>query len=443
MISAAFITAGATLSYWLTFAFAYVDISSAEWRVPIAFQLVIAVPLLALIAILPESPRWLVLTGRADEALNTLAALNDMSSTDIPIYKQFLAIKDAMLEVSAGGFRDVLSQDTSRHLHRTTLACSIQAFQQLSGINLIVQYLALMLLSQFGYKDWLARLLAACIGSVSILASTVPLVGIDRFWGRRSLLMFGGTGMCVSLIVITIMAWLQGLAGRITGAIFIFAYVAFFNIGWQGMSWLYSVEVVPLRIRGPATALSTAVNWAMNFWIVLVTPVALFDIGYRTFIIFVVLNAAVVPVVWLFFPECAYRSLEEMDVIFHAAALSTSPYTTVVRDSREAPLWYGRDGEKDFDYEGSMWHRRHLAPSDRGGTGTSESSGENGEMREKGAQENEKWKSSESPSGSEEEIEAVPVLDRERAGVTSRNEMPAGHPDFWRAGRVSRSSGRA
>lgn len=46
--------------------------------------------------------------------------------------------------------------------------------------------------------------------------------------------------------------------------------------------------------------------------VVMVTPVAFANIGYKTYIIFAVINTAMVPCVYLFFPETAYRSLEEV-----------------------------------------------------------------------------------------------------------------------------------
>lgn len=391
MITGSFIGAGVMTAYWVSFGFAYLDtatssasMSSAAWRVPVAFQLLIAAPCLALISFLPESPRWLILTGRADEALRVLSALNDVSAADPWVYKEFLAIKDSVLEMSSGGFRSIFTNGEARHFHRTVLAFAIQAFQQISGINLVIQYIALILLEQQGYSGWVARLLAACLGSETLLASLVPVIGIDHFWGRRSLLIFGAVGMSVSMIVLTVMTWLRGAhllatpamrsnsavanmptqtatdatgtASTTVTTIFFFVFTTFFVIGWQGMAWLYSVEIVPLRIRGPATAVSTAANWLMNFWVVLVTPIALHSIGWQTYIIFAATNAFIAPLVYFFFPEAAYRTLEEMDVIFHAASLSRRPWTTVVRDSREAPLWYGRDGKAEFDYEGSEWH---------------------------------------------------------------------------------------
>lgn len=51
----------------------------------------------------------------------------------------------------------------------------------------------------------------------------------------------------------------------IVAALFLFLFNTFFAIGWLGMTWLYPAEIVPLRIRAPANALSTSANWAFNF----------------------------------------------------------------------------------------------------------------------------------------------------------------------------------
>lgn len=51
----------------------------------------------------------------------------------------------------------------------------------------------------------------------------------------------------------------------IVAALFLFLFNSFFAVGWLGMTWLYPAEIVPLRIRAPANALSTSANWAFNF----------------------------------------------------------------------------------------------------------------------------------------------------------------------------------
>ncbi|KAI9671858.1 MAG: hypothetical protein M1831_003386 [Alyxoria varia] len=373
MITGTFVAAGVTLSYWVSFGFAYLESTSASWRIPIAFQLVVALPLLALVPVLPESPRWLLMQGRADEAVRVLSALSEKSRDDPIVYKEFLAIKDALLHPGPSGFSLAFKQGRTRHLHRTMLACLAQIFQQMSGINMVTQYIALILFTQFGVSDWVARLLASCIGTQGIVASLVPVVGIDKFWGRRSLMMFGAFGMSISMVVLTIMAYLEIRAGDIVAIVFFFVFNTFFVIGWQGMSWLYSVEIVPLRTRGPVSSLSTACNWLVNFAVAFATPIAFQDIGYRFYIVFAATNAFIVPVIYFFFPEASNRALEEIDCIFYAAGLSSNPAFTVVRDSRDAPLWYGENGSKEFDYEKSEWHQKHVHWSDESSASSEDS----------------------------------------------------------------------
>ena len=74
------------------------------------------------------------------------------------------------------------------------------------------------------------------------------------------------------------------------------------------MSWLIPAEIVPTSVRAQTNALSTSMNWVFNFMVVMVTPVAFSSIGYKTYIIFAVINGALIlPVVYFFYPETAYR----------------------------------------------------------------------------------------------------------------------------------------
>ncbi|KAL1583804.1 hypothetical protein WHR41_07149 [Cladosporium halotolerans] len=359
-----FIAAGLSFSYWMDFAFAWLDPSSAAWRVPIAIQLIFLLVAALMLLLMPESPRWLILTGREDEALRVLSALNDLPRDSHDVRQEFLQIKDAVIEMSKGSFESAFSMGDYRHVHRTLLAVTLQIFQQSTGINLVTQFLALMFIQLYGYSGWVGRILAAAVGTEFLMASVVPVVGIDRFWGRRSLMMFGASGMCISMVILSAMLWLNTTAGDIVSTVFIFAYCTFFAIGWQGMAWLYQVEIVPLRIRGPANAMSTAANWLVNYAIVQVAPVAFHNIGYRTYIIFAVLNFVIVPVVYFLYPETGFRSLEEVDVIFSNANSQPRPWLNVVALAANEPLWYGKGGDESFFYEESEWHKKHLRFSD-------------------------------------------------------------------------------
>jgi hypothetical protein len=85
------------------------------------------------------------------------------------------------------------------------------------------------------------------------------------------------------------------------------------------MTWLYPAEITNLRTRIQSNALSTCSNWLSNFLIVMITPPALDNLQWKTYVMFAVFNAAMIPSVYYFFPEPKGRSLEELDVIFASA----------------------------------------------------------------------------------------------------------------------------
>jgi hypothetical protein len=104
-----------------------------------------------------------------------------------------------------------------------------------------------------------------------------------------------------------------------TATVFLFVFNTFFAIGWLGMTWLSPAEITSLRIRIQANALATASNWLSNFLIVMITAPAFSNLQYRTYIMFAVFNAAIIPCVWLWFPETKGRMLEELDLVFASA----------------------------------------------------------------------------------------------------------------------------
>lgn len=132
------ITLGLATSFWITYAFSWVEPSSASWRFPIAFVLVFMLAALAMIVFLPESPRWLVLTGREDEARRVLSALSELPAEDENIRREFLMIKNTLLHMASGGIYEAFSNGQYRLVHRTILAVVLQIMQQFTGVNLFV-----------------------------------------------------------------------------------------------------------------------------------------------------------------------------------------------------------------------------------------------------------------------------------------------------------------
>ncbi|KAI1352159.1 general substrate transporter [Xylaria sp. FL0043] len=365
MIEGALITGGITLSYWIDLGFSFAP-GTVAWRFPLAFQIAFCLFILAFVWNLPESPRWLILKHREDEARDVLAALADTSLDDPIVENEFLAIKETVLEMSKGKFSDLFKMTQDREFHRTLLAYVNQVFQQVSGINLITYYAA-VIYSGLNLSGFLSRLLAALNGTEYFIASWPAVWLVDRV-GRRKLMLFGAAGQAATMAALAGAASLTGGDNPPKGAsiaviALLFVFNTFFAVGWLGMTWLYPAEIVPLKIRAPANALSTSANWIFNFLVVIITPIAFNNIGYKTYIIFAVINAFMIPSVYFFYPETAYRSLEEMDAIFHKVD-GVKGYIDVVGVAKREPLRYGKDGELLIAYDQTEEHKKHLPHSE-------------------------------------------------------------------------------
>lgn len=96
----------------------------------------------------------------------------------------------------------------------------------------------------------------------------------------------------------------------------------------------------------------------------MITPVAFASIGYKTYIIFAVINGALIlPVTYFFYPETAYRSLEEMDNIF----VKTNSIFTVVKVAKNEPHRYDKNGDALINYEETEEHERRRSSATYGG----------------------------------------------------------------------------
>lgn len=129
--------------------------------------------------------------------------------------------------------------------------------------------------------------MAAGAGTCFFLASFIGVACVDRVAGRRGLMLFGTSGMLVSMTILTVMLWKNTRASLDAGTAFVFIFTSCYAIGWQGMSWIYQVEIVPLRVRGPANALSTASNWLANFIVTFIAPIAFTALKWKSYLIFV------------------------------------------------------------------------------------------------------------------------------------------------------------
>lgn len=244
MVEGALIAGGITISYWIDLGFSFLDPSSVAWRFPIAFQNLFALTILTCVLPLPESPRWLTLKGREEEAIVVLGAILDLPEDDPYVHSEFAAIKDAVIADQSVGFRDLITMDENRHFHRVVLAYVNQMFQQISGINLITYYAATIYEKSIGMSGLMSRILAACNGTEYFLASLIPIFIIEKV-GRRTLMLVGAAGMSLSMMVLAIAtSFVNNSKAGVAAAVFLFVFNTFFAWGWLGMTWLYPAEIV-------------------------------------------------------------------------------------------------------------------------------------------------------------------------------------------------------
>ncbi|PWY79012.1 MFS sugar transporter [Aspergillus eucalypticola CBS 122712] len=311
-----FIGAGITISLWIDFGFYFVTGNSVSWRFPLAFQIVLSLMVMAFIIFFPESPRWLLKRNRTEEAREILAALADVDANDESITLAMRDIERSLALSGSGSWKDMLSMGEQRLFHRTVLAAAGQMFQQMCGINLITFYATTIFQQYLGLDAIPARILAAAMGLTQPLGGFLAFFTIDRL-GRRVLMLWSAVGMSASMAILAgTTSRSDDTAALVVAVVFLFVFEFIFTVGYSGLTFLYATEVAPLQLRAAISAVSTAAVWTFNFLLAEVTPVGFDAIGYQYYIIFAVLNAAIVPIVYFFFPETNGRSLEEIDEIF-------------------------------------------------------------------------------------------------------------------------------
>lgn len=99
----------------------------------------------------------------------------------------------------------------------------------------------------------------------------------------------------------------------IVATVFISLYFVAFGIGWTSVPWLYPAEINSLSMRTKGAALATAMDWLFNYLVVQTTPIGIHYLKWGLYLIFSILNACFVPVVYFLIVETAGKSLEQID----------------------------------------------------------------------------------------------------------------------------------
>ncbi len=340
-----------------------------NWRWMLGVETLPAVLYLVALLFVPESPRWLAMRGRDDEAREVLERVGgrEQASDDLRAVKEAIAAEAALGRVSP----KTLLHPSLRLV--MTIGISVGILQQITGINAVFFY-APMIFEQSGIGTNASFMQAALVGLVNLALTVVAMALIDRL-GRRPLLGFGLTGIAVCMLTL---AWGFGSATYqldqaaidalpadidrqqlelVTGTTYesdtefrealfaaigqdaykqheselvsraitmnpvlilfaILGFVASFAVSIGPIMWVLFSELFPNRVRGIAISFVGLINSSVAFMVTFIFPWQLETLGNAgTFLIYGVFAVIGLVFVMRILPETKGRSLEELETI--------------------------------------------------------------------------------------------------------------------------------
>ena len=340
-----------------------------NWRWMLGVETLPAVFYLLALLFVPESPRWLAMRGRDDEAREVLERVGgrEQASDDLRAVKKAIAAEAALGRVSP----KTLLHPSLRLV--MTIGISVGILQQITGINAVFFY-APMIFEQSGIGTNASFMQAALVGLVNLALTVVAMALIDRL-GRRPLLGFGLTGIAVCMLTL---AWgfgsatyqldqaaidalpadidrqqlelvtdttyesdtefrealfaaigqdaykqheseLVSRAITMNPVLILFAilgFVASFAVSIGPIMWVLFSELFPNRVRGIAISFVGLINSTIAFLVTFIFPWQLQTLGNSwTFLIYGVFAVVGLVFVMRILPETKGRSLEELETI--------------------------------------------------------------------------------------------------------------------------------
>jgi sugar porter (SP) family MFS transporter len=302
------VTIGILVAYLVGLAFDGIE----GWRWMLGLGCVPALALAFGMLRMPQSPRWLVMTGDDFAARATLAKIrvDDPDTID----RELEEIKES-LDEKPGAWRELLDPVVRAAL---VVGVGLAILQQVTGINTVIYY-APTIVEFTGVNSSAGSILAAVgVGVINVGMTVVALRLLDRA-GRRTLLMVGVSGMVVSLFALGA-AFVGGGGGTVSSVVAIvslMAYVASFAISLGPIFWLLNAEIYPLDVRSKAAGLGTMANWTFNF-IVSLTFLLLIEALGRSgaFWLYGVIGLFTLAFCWKLVPETKGKRLEDIQEEF-------------------------------------------------------------------------------------------------------------------------------
>lgn len=275
---------GTLVSFYQTFvvigiliAYVFNYCIKTDWKLMLSIPLFFSIIDIILLLSLPESPRWKVVKEESAERNGDKVKFSVLFS---------------------GRMRKVVF-----------LGCMLAFFQQITGINVVVNY-APGILDSLGIGSN-PLLQTVYIGIANLVFTLIALWVCDKF-PRKTLLVTGGAGSFLSLAYLTY-AYSVSNPNPVAVLVAIIAFIAFFALSFSPLMFVVTAEIYPSKIRGTAMALSTGISWFCAFLVVQCYPLMEATIGTNVaFGIFAGLMLIACLFIAFYIPETKGKTLEQI-----------------------------------------------------------------------------------------------------------------------------------
>ncbi|MEO0898804.1 MAG: sugar porter family MFS transporter [Bacteroidota bacterium] len=276
-----------------------------DWRWMMGVEAIPALLYSLFILTVPNSPRWLAMKGRDEEAKSVLEKME----LDTPVNQAMEELKNYFATTTKGGFFSGLYNKS------IFLAFLLAFFNQWSGINFILYY-APEILSKAGLSTEGSLFSSISIGGINLVFTMLGLYLIDRM-GRKQLMYIGSIGYIISLAMVAYGFYSDASSTMLLT--FILIFIASHAIGQGAVIWVFISEIFPNEVRSFGTSLGTGTHWVFAAVITLLTPIfidekeGIFgDNPWPVFAFFA--GMMVLQLLWVHFamPETRGRSLEDL-----------------------------------------------------------------------------------------------------------------------------------
>jgi len=301
------ITIGIVVAYVIDYL--VMDWGENSWRYMLAVPAVFGVIyLIFLLSSFPQSPRWLLSKYRRNDAIKVLEKIGGKAliESELPEMEQAILAEQGKQKVKIS---ELFKGKTGKIVLIGTL---IAALQQITGINAVIMF-SPDIFQVAGSAKGDSMMQAMIVGLVNFLMTIVAIWLVDRK-GRKTLLLWGATGMIFSLAYLTY-AFSMPTQHGVSVLIALLVYISFFAASFAPVMWVIISEIYPNRIKGLAMSFSTAISWLCTFLTVYFAPVIQGALGLNyLFGIFGIFSVIAFVFVKIWIPETKGKSLEQIEI---------------------------------------------------------------------------------------------------------------------------------